>query len=259
MPRRFGEKSYGERVARAYHSARMEARRDTVEYGLRRWIIVLGVVLAPLLETIDSSIVNVALPTIQGNLGATLDEAAWVITGYLVANVIVIPLTPWLQTHFGRRQYFVTTVIGFTVASVLCGPAGSIEQLIALRILQGLFGGGLIATSQAALRDTFPLSEVGMSQGVFAVVVLVGPILAPMLGGYLVDTASWQWIFYINVLPGIASALIVGTMLRNPTDPAAGERRRDRHRPPWRSRSATCSSSSTKASGATGSTAPRSS
>jgi MFS transporter, DHA2 family, multidrug resistance protein len=197
----------------------MEARRDTVEYGLRRWVIVLGVVLAPLLETIDSSIVNVALPTIQGNLGATLDQAAWIVTGYLVANVIVIPLTPWLQTRFGRRQYFVATVIGFTIASVLCGSSQSIGELIALRIVQGLFGGGLIATSQAALRDTFPLKEVGTSQGVFAVVVLVGPILAPMLGGYLVDAASWQWIFYINVIPGIASAAIVGAMLRNPTDP----------------------------------------
>src|ERR1700733_2540105 len=138
----------------AYHSG-MDARRNVFEYGLRRWIIVLGVMLAPLMETIDSSIVNVALPTLQGNLGATLDQAAWVITGYLVANVIVIPLTPWLQTRFGRRQYFTVTVIGFTLASVLCGLAGSIDVLIVLRIVQGLFGGGLIATAQATLRDTF--------------------------------------------------------------------------------------------------------
>jgi DHA2 family multidrug resistance protein len=199
----------------------MDARRDVVEYGLRRWIIVLGVMLAPLMETIDSSIVNVALPTIQGNLGATLDEAAWVITGYLVANVIVIPLTPWLQTRFGRRQYFTATVIGFTTASVLCGMSGSIEFLIALRIVQGLFGGGLIATAQATLRDTFTTKEVGLSQGIFAVIILVGPIVAPMLGGYLVDAASWQWIFFINVLPGAISAIVVGTMLRNPTEPAA--------------------------------------
>jgi DHA2 family multidrug resistance protein len=197
----------------------MESRRDTVEYGLRRWIIVLGVMLAPLMETIDSSIVNVALPTLQGNLGATLDEAAWVITGYLVANVIVIPLTPWLQTRFGRRQYFTLTIIGFTIASVLCGLSGSIDELIVLRILQGLFGGGLIATAQATLRDTFTAEEVGLSQGIFAVIVLVGPIIAPMLGGYLVDAASWQWIFFINVVPGVISAVVVGTMLRNPTDP----------------------------------------
>jgi DHA2 family multidrug resistance protein len=201
----------------------MEMRADVVEHGMRRWIIVLGVMLAPLMETIDSSIVNVALPTIQGNLGATFDEAAWVITGYLVANVIVIPLTPWLQTRFGRRQYFTATVIGFTIASALCGIAGSIELLVVLRIVQGLFGGGLIATAQATLRDTFTETEVGLSQGIFAVIILVGPILAPMLGGYLVDAASWQWIFFINVLPGAISAIVVGTMLRNPTNPKAAD------------------------------------
>jgi len=199
----------------------METRQDVVERGLRRWIIVLGVMLAPLMETIDSSIVNVALPTIQGNLGATLDEAAWVITGYLIANVIVIPLTPWLQTRFGRRQYFTATVIGFTAASVLCGLAGSIEALIVLRLVQGLFGGGLIATAQATLRDTFTPQETGLAQGIFAVIILVGPIIAPMLGGYLVDAASWQWIFFVNVLPGVFSAIVVGTMLRNPTKPVS--------------------------------------
>lgn len=197
----------------------MDTRYDTIEYGLRRWIIVLGVVFAPLMETIDSSIVNVALPTIQGNLGATFDQAAWILTAYLVANVIVISLTPWLQLRFGRRQYFGATVIGFTVSSILCGMSTSIEQLIAFRLLQGLFGGGLIATAQAALRDLFPLSEVGTSQGVFAVVVLLGPILAPTLGGAIIDVTSWQWIFFINLIPGAISALVVFAMLRNPTDP----------------------------------------
>lgn len=197
----------------------MESRRDIVEHGLRRWIIVLGVMMAPLMETIDSSIVNVALPTLQGNLGATLDQAAWVITGYLVANVIVIPLTPWLQTRFGRRQYFTATIIGFTIASMLCGLSGSIDVLIFMRIVQGIFGGGLIATAQATLRDTFTIEEVGMSQGIFAVVILVGPIIAPMLGGYIIDIASWQWIFFINIVPGAISAVVVATMLRNPTDP----------------------------------------
>ena len=201
----------------------MDTRRDVVESGLRRWIIVLGVMLAPLMETIDSSIVNVALPTIQGNLGATLDEAAWIITGYLVANVIVIPLTPWLQTRFGRRQYFTVTIIGFTAASVLCGMSSSIEALIVLRIVQGLFGGGLIATAQATLRDTFTVAESGIAQGVFAVIILVGPIIAPMLGGYLVDVASWEWIFFINIVPGVVSAAVVGTMLRNPTEPARAD------------------------------------
>lgn len=201
------------------NGSRRDHHAPTVEYGLRKWIVVLGVVLAPLLETIDSSIVNVALPTIEGNLGATLDQAAWVVTGYLVANVCVIPLTPWLQSRFGRRQYFMTTIVGFTVASMLCGVASSIGMLIICRVVQGLFGGGLIATSQSALRDTFPPEEVAASQGAFAVVVIVGPIIAPMLGGYIVDASSWQWVFYINLLPGIASAIIVGTMLRNPAEP----------------------------------------
>jgi DHA2 family multidrug resistance protein len=199
--------------------AAVEIRRDIVEYGTRRWIIVLGVVLAPLMETIDSSIVNVALPSIEGNLGATLDQATWIVTGYLAANVIVIPLTPWLESRFGRRQYFTTTVIGFTVVSMLCAFSTSILQLIIFRVLQGVFGGGLIATAQASLQDTFPVEEAGTGQGVFAVVILIGPALAPILGGALLDNASWQWIFFINLVPGAISALIVGTMLRNPTDP----------------------------------------
>ena len=126
-------------------------------------------------------------------------------------------------TRFGRRQYFTATIIGFTVASMLCGFAGSIEALIVLRIVQGLFGGGLIATAQATLRDTFTLAEVGLSQGIFAVIILIGPIIAPILGGYIVDAASWQWIFFINVLPGVISAVVVGTMLRNPTEPVAAK------------------------------------
>ncbi len=198
----------------------MSARVDVVEYGTRRALILIGVLLAPLLETIDSSIVNVALPTIQGNLGATLDEAAWVVTAYIIANVIVIPLTPWMQSRFGRRQYFTASIIGFTVTSAACGLANSIEMLIALRVVQGLFGGGLIATAQSTLRDTFPPEEVGTSQGLFAIVILIGPIIAPMLGGTIVDTLSWPWIFLINVVPGAISAFFIGTMLRNPTEPA---------------------------------------
>lgn len=197
----------------------VETRTSTVEYGLRRWLIVLGVVIAPLLETVDSSIVNVALPTIEGNLGATLDQATWIITGYLISNVVVIPLTPWLQKRFGRRQYFAVTVIGFTIASILCGMSTSIGQLIFFRVIQGTFGGGLLSTAQATLRDLFPPEGLGVSQAIFTVVVLVGPILAPMLGGYLIDNASWQWLFFINVVPGILSAAIIGAMLKNPEEP----------------------------------------
>lgn len=191
----------------------------TIEFGLRRWVVVFGVLFAPLMETIDSSIVNIALPSIQGNLGATLDEAAWAVTGYLAANVIVIPLTPWLQERFGRRQYFLAAIVGFTGVSVLCGLSESMGVLIALRIVQGLFGGGLIATAQSALRDTFPPKQMAVSQGIFVLIIVVGPILAPVLGGIIVDNLSWQWIFFVNAVPGAISAAIVGTMLRNPANP----------------------------------------
>src|SRR5271154_5659 len=129
--------------------------RVVVERGRSLVIITIGIMLATLMQTLDTTIVNVALPIIQGNLGATLTEGAWVVTGYIISAVIVIPITPWLQLRFGRRQYYGTSIIGFTIASIFCGTASSIEQLIIWRIIQGLFGGGLVATAQATLRDTF--------------------------------------------------------------------------------------------------------
>ena len=171
------------------------------------------------MQTLDSTIVNVALPTIQGNLGATQEEGAWVVTGYIISAVIVIPLTPWLQARFGRRQYYSVAIIGFTIASMLCGVAGSIQQLILWRIIQGLFGGGLIATGQASLRDTFPRHLLGASQAVFALGAIVGPSVGPTVGGWLTDNFSWNWVFFINLVPGIFAAIIMLTMMRNPTDP----------------------------------------
>ncbi|HWT05414.1 MAG TPA: DHA2 family efflux MFS transporter permease subunit, partial [Xanthomonadales bacterium] len=179
----------------------------------------LGIMAATLMQTLDSTIVNVALPTIQGNLGATQSEGAWAVTGYIISAVIVIPLTPWLQMRFGRRQYYSVAIIGFTIASILCGIAGSIEQLILYRVLQGLFGGGLIATGQAALRDTFPRHLLGASQAVFALGAIVGPSVGPTVGGWLTDNYSWNWVFFINLVPGIFAAIIVLTMMRNPSDP----------------------------------------
>ncbi|HEY4440230.1 MAG TPA: DHA2 family efflux MFS transporter permease subunit [Candidatus Elarobacter sp.] len=193
--------------------------RDVSEHGPRLILITIGIMAATLLQTLDSTIVNVALPTIQGNLGATQDEGAWVVTGYIISAVIVIPMTPWLQARFGRRQYYSTAIIGFTAASMLCGIAGSIQELILFRIIQGLFGGGLVATGQAALRDTFPRHLLGASQAVFALGAIVGPSVGPTVGGWLTDNYSWNWVFYINLLPGIFAAIIVMTMMRNPTDP----------------------------------------
>jgi DHA2 family multidrug resistance protein len=200
-------------------AVQMTADRDVSEQGARLILITLGIMLATLMQTLDTTIVNVALPTIQGNLGATQDEGAWVVTGYIISAVIVIPLTPWLQARFGRRQYYTIAIIGFTIASVLCGFADSITQLIVYRIIQGLFGGGLVATGQAALRDTFPRHMLGTSQALFAIGALVGPSVGPTVGGWLTDNVSWNYVFFINIVPGIFAALIVLTMMRNPSDP----------------------------------------
>ena len=192
---------------------------DVVEYGQRRVLVVIGVMLATLLETLDSTIVNVALPTISGNLGASEDQGTWIITGYIIAAVIVIPLTPWLQQRFGRRGYYIVAIAGFTLCSLACGLSTSIEELIFFRIVQGLFGGGLIATGTATLRDTFPRSMVAASQGLGAVGAIIGPTLGPTIGGILTDEYSWNWVFYLNVLPGIAAALLLFFFLRDPARP----------------------------------------
>lgn len=193
--------------------------RDVSEHGSRLILITLGIMAATLMQTLDATIVNVALPTIQGNLGATQEEGAWVVTGYIISAVIVIPMTPWLQMRFGRRQYYSVAIIGFTIASMLCGIASSIQQLILFRVIQGLFGGGLVATGQAALRDTFPRHLLGASQAVFALGAIVGPSVGPTVGGWLTDNFSWNWVFFINLAPGIFAATVMLTMMRNPSDP----------------------------------------
>jgi DHA2 family multidrug resistance protein len=190
-----------------------------VEYGYRRGLIVCGVMLAALLQTLDATIVNVALPTIEGNIGASIDDGTWIITGYIISNVIAIPLAPFLLMRLGRRQYFATCIIGFTVASFLCGTASSLGMLVFFRILQGTFGGGLIATSQIILRDTFPRHQLGASSALFAIALTVGPALGPTLGGILTDAYSWQWVFDINLVPGTLAAIIILTSLRNPLAP----------------------------------------
>lgn len=191
-----------------------------VEHGVRRAIVVGGVMLAALLQMIDMTIVNVALPTIQGNLGATVDESTWVVTAYVIANVVVIPITPWLQRRFGRKTYFLVSILGFTAASVLCGMARSLDALIVFRIVQGAFGGGLLSTAQMILRDTFAPEELGLSQSIFSFATILGPSLGPTIGGVITDNMSWPWIFDVNILPGIIAAGVLWLYLRDNTKPA---------------------------------------
>ena len=190
-----------------------------VETGLRRVIVSVAVIAATLLEIVDTTIVNVALPNIQGNFGVSVDQAAWIVTGYIIANVVVIPITPWLAARFGRRQYFFASIVLFTIASLMCGLAGSFEQLVFWRIIQGIGGGGLISTSQAILRDTYRLQEQGQAQGIFAMGVIVGPALGPVLGGWITDNLTWRWAFYINLPVGIIAAALIWFFLRNPEEP----------------------------------------
>jgi DHA2 family multidrug resistance protein len=193
--------------------------RSVVETGWRQIVIVTAIMLAALLETLDSTIVNVSLPTIEGNIGASIDEGIWIITGYIISNVVAIPLNPLLIRLFGRRRYFATCIAGFTIASVLCSSSHTLVALVCFRVLQGAFGGGLIATSQGVMRDTFPPQAIGISSGLFAIALLLGPALGPVAGGYLTDNFSWQWIFYVNLVPGALAAAVVATMLRDPEDP----------------------------------------
>lgn len=186
-----------------------------VEYGARRWLVVAGVMLAALLQTIDLTIVNVALPTVQGNLGATVDEATWVLTGYVIANVVVIPLTPWLQLRFGRKNYFLASIAGFTIASLFCGMATSLFALILFRIVQGAFGGGLLSVAQVVMRDTFPKQQLGFSQSIFAVATVLGPSVGPTLGGILIDNLSWAWVFDVNLVPGIVAFVLLWRYMRD--------------------------------------------
>lgn len=187
--------------------------RRAAEQGWLKWAIVLSASFAAILEVVDVSIVNVALPYMQGNLGATLSEIGWVSTGYSIANVIVIPLTAWLGLHFGKKRYFIFSLIAFTLASVMCGMATDLTTLIIGRVLQGLGGGGLLAKAQALMFETFPREEQAKASMIFTLGVISGPAIGPALGGYLTDHFGWRWIFFINVPLGIMAVFMCSTFL----------------------------------------------
>ncbi|GAB3637533.1 MDR family MFS transporter [Hymenobacter arcticus] len=187
-----------------------------METGFKKWIIVVTVVLCVLLELIDTSIVNVALTQMMGNLSATQQEVSWVVASYGIANVIVIPMTGFLAEQFGRKNYFFFSVILFTLASMACGQSTNLWELVAFRFIQGVGGGALMATSQAILIDTFPPKQLPLGQALFGMGVIIGPTIGPTLGGYIVDNYDWPWIFYVNVPVGILAAIFTALFIRDP-------------------------------------------
>ena len=190
--------------------------RSDAQFYRARYLIAFAVVLASVLELVDTSIVNVAIPHMMGNLGAQLDEVAWVSTGYIVANVIILPLTSWLSDRLGRRNYYTGSIVLFTVASFFCGTARSLETLVLWRVIQGLGGGALISTAQAILFDVFPKEERGTSTAIFGMGVMVGPTLGPTLGGWITDNYAWPWIFFINIPLGILAAYLTWSYVPEP-------------------------------------------
>ena len=187
-----------------------------VEYGARRVIITITAILCALLEIVDSTIVNVALNEMRGNLGATLSEVGWVITAYAIGNVIIVPMTSWLSQQFGRRNYFAVSIVIFTIFSFLCGNATNIWELVFFRLMQGIGGGALLVTSQTIITESYPIEKRSMAQAIYGLGVIIGPTLGPPLGGYIVDNYSWPFIFYINIPIGIVATLLTLQFVRSP-------------------------------------------
>jgi DHA2 family multidrug resistance protein len=187
-----------------------------VEYGSRRVIITVTAIICALLEIVDTTIVNVALNDMKGNLGATTSEIGWVVTAYAIGNVIIIPMTSWLSQQFGRRNYFAASIIIFTIFSFFCGNATSIEELILFRFLQGIGGGALLVTSQTIITESYPIEKRGMAQAIYGMGVIIGPTLGPPLGGYITEHYHWPNIFYINIPLGIIAALLTLQFVKSP-------------------------------------------
>ncbi|MEP7119135.1 MAG: DHA2 family efflux MFS transporter permease subunit, partial [Acidobacteriota bacterium] len=180
------------------------------------WIVAVAVMFATFMEVLDTTVVNVSLPHIAGNLSATIDESTWVLTSYLVANAIILPLTGWLASTFGRKRLLMASVTGFTLSSLLCGLAPNLPSLVAFRLLQGATGGCMQPLSQAILLEAFPPQERGKAMGFWGLGIVVAPILGPVLGGWLTDTYSWRWVFYINLPVGIASLVMTKLYVFDP-------------------------------------------
>jgi DHA2 family multidrug resistance protein len=193
---------------------------------VNKWLVAVSIAFGSLMATIDSSIVNVALPNIRGELGASIQEITWISTAYMVAMVLVMPLTGFLGGFFGQKRVYLTSMVLFVAGSALCGTARSLPSLVFYRILQGLGGGALQPTQQAILRQTFPPHEQGIAMAMFAMVVMIGPAIGPVLGGWITDNYSWPWIFYINLPVGLIGISMTLQNVHEPDDVRAANRAR---------------------------------
>jgi DHA2 family multidrug resistance protein len=180
------------------------------------WLVAAIVIIPTFMEVLDTTIAVVALRYIAGGLSATVDDGEWVITSYLAANAIILPITGWLSAHLGRRNYFLASIAVFTLASGLCGMATSLTQLIVFRVIQGLAGGGLQPSSQSVLLDAFPVEKQGIAMTLFGLAALLAPVVGPTLGGWITDSYSWRWVFYINVPVGLLALAACYALLRDP-------------------------------------------
>jgi len=192
------------------------AQLDAEERVPYRWIILLGLITAAVMEVLDTTIINVSLPQMAGNLGATTEEIAWVSTSYILANVVVLPMTAFFTERFGRRNYLTFSILLFIIASFLCGTSHSLSELVIWRLLQGAGGAALLSTAQATIRQIFPREQQGMVQAIFLLGIIVAPTLGPTLGGWITDNYTWNWCFFINIPIGILSTFLVTTFLHDP-------------------------------------------
>jgi DHA2 family multidrug resistance protein len=197
----------------------VQGQGEVEEINPFRWFILAGLITAAMLQVLDTTIVNVALPQMAGNLGATSEEIGWVVTGYILSNVIFLPMTAFLTLRFGRKRYLTTSIIVFIVASFFCGTSHSLQEIVFWRILQGAGGAALLSTSQATLVQVFPRTEQAIVQSIFMLSLTVAPTLGPTLGGYITDNFTWNWCFLINVPIGILAAFLVITFLHDTEQP----------------------------------------
>ncbi|HXT15325.1 MAG TPA: DHA2 family efflux MFS transporter permease subunit [Gemmatimonadaceae bacterium] len=203
-------------IPRASSAPPAAAEHKTTDVEKYRWLILLGLITAAMMEILDTTIINVSLPQMAGNLGATQEEIAWVATSYILSNVVVLPMTAFFAATFGRKRYLTFSILLFVFASFMCGTSHSLGELVAWRLLQGAGGAALLSTAQATLRQIFPREEQGMVQAIFMLGVIVAPTVGPTLGGWITDNYQWNWCFFINIPIGFVSAFLVTSFLHDP-------------------------------------------